>query len=168
MKKNSGIIWPIGIGLSILGVVALGAWTIMEASKMPVQESDIYMTYYQDADANANKIINAAIAFNKKYNIEYLGEQLNVNNSKIAYKITTKDGKNINDAKVKLIVTRPQTHEYDFTLENPKVSDGTYSFETKLPCIGRWNIMAQIEVGENKRYYNLKADTRSDKKPTEY
>ena len=37
------------------------------------------MTYYQDADANANKIINAAIAFNKKYmnafNQKYMGEK---------------------------------------------------------------------------------------------
>ncbi|MBU0633055.1 FixH family protein [bacterium] len=168
MKKNSGIQWPIGIGLSILGVVALGAWTIAETAKMPVQESDIYMTYYQDADANANKIINEAIEFNKKYNIEYLGKQLNAEGSQIVYKVTTKKGANVDDAKVKVIVTRPQTHDYDMTLENPTVSNGTYSFETKLPGIGRWDIMAQIEVGENKRYYNLKADTRSDKKPTEY
>ncbi|WP_345992731.1 FixH family protein [Sulfurimonas sp. HSL-1716] len=168
MKKNSGMIWPIAIGLSILGVVGLGAWTIVETSKAPVEESDIYMTYYQDADANANKIINATIAFNKKYNIQYLGKRLDPNNSQIIYKITTKEGKNVDNAKVKVIITRPQTHQFDMTLNDPKVSDGTYSFETKLPGIGRWNIMAQIEVGDNKRFFNLKTDTRTDAKPTEY
>ncbi len=168
MKKNSGIQWPIGIAVAILCVVGMGTWTIIETSKEPVEESNLYMTYYQDADSNANKIINATIAFNKKYNIEYLGKQLDVNDSQIVYKVTTKDGKNVDDAKVKIVITRPQTHVEDFTLENPKVSNGTYRFDTKLPGMGRWNIMAQIEVGENKRYYNLQADTRSDKKPTEY
>ena len=168
MKKNSVIIWPIGISVAILAVVGMGTWTIMVASKSPVQESDIYMTYYQDADANANKIINAKIDFNKKYDIQYLGKQLNADNAKIVYKITTKDGKSVDDAKMKIIVTRPQTHEFDMTLNNPKVSDGIYTFETKLPGIGRWDIMAQIEIGKNKRYYNLKTDTRTDKAPIEY
>ena len=146
----------------------MGAWTIVETAKEGLQESDIYMTNYQDADTDANKLINARIAFNKKYNLEYLGKQLNAQNAQLVYKITTKDGKGVNDAKLKVIVTRPQTHNEDMTLVNPKIDNGIYSFETKLPGIGRWDIMASVEVGADKRFYNLKMDTRDDRKPIEY
>jgi nitrogen fixation protein FixH len=168
MKKNSGIIWPIGISLAILCVVGLGAWTIVETGKEPVEESDIYMNKYQDVDNNANDFINAKIAFDKKYSIEYLGDKLNADNAKFIYKITTKDGTVVNDAKIKLIATRPQTHKQDIKLPDANVSNGVYSFETKLPGVGRWDIMASIEIGTDKRYYNLHMDTTKDTKPTEY
>jgi nitrogen fixation protein FixH len=126
------------------------------------------MTNYQNADTDANKLINARIAFNKKYNLEYLGKQLNAQNAQLIYKITTKDGKSVNDAKLKVIVTRPQTHNEDMTLVNPKIDNGIYSFETKLPGIGRWDVMASVEIGADKRFYNLKMDTRDDRKPIEY
>ena len=168
MKKDRGLRWPIGIAIAIVCVISMGAWTIVETAKEGLQESDIYMTNYQDADTDANKLINARIAFNKKYNLEYLGKQLNAQNAQLVYKITTKDGKGVNDAKLKVIVTRPQTHNEDMTLVNPKIDNGIYSFETKLPGIGRWDIMASVEVGADKRFYNLKMDTRDDRKPIEY
>jgi hypothetical protein len=168
MKKSRGLQWPIGIAVALVLVIGMGAWTIVETSKEGVQESDIYMTNYQDADTDANKLINAKIAFNNQYKIEYISKQLNADDAKIEYKITSKDGKPVNDAKLKVIVTRPQVHDEDITLENPKVNDGVYSFDTKLPGIGRWDIMAFVEVGSLKRYYNLKVDTRFDLKPVVY
>lgn len=168
MKKDRGLRWPIGIALAIVCVISMGAWTIVETAKEGLQESDIYMRNYQDADTDANKLINAKIAFNKKYNIEYLSKQLDAQNAQLIYKITTKDGKSVNDAKLKVIVTRPQTHDEDMTLNNPKIDNGIYSFETKLPGIGRWDVMALVEIGADKRFYNLKMDTRDDKKPIEY
>jgi nitrogen fixation protein FixH len=85
------------------------------------------------------------------------------------YKITTKDtNQSVNDANVTVILTRPQTHNQDTKLGAPKINDGEYSFETKLPGMGRWDVMASIMVGKEKRYYNLKMDTKSDKKPIEY
>jgi nitrogen fixation protein FixH len=168
MKKSRGLQWPIGIAVALVLVIVMGARTIVETAKEGVQESDIYMTNYQNADTDANKLINARIAFNKKYNLEYLGKQLNAQNAQLIYKITTKDGKSVNDAKLKVIVTRPQTHNEDMTLVNPKIDNGIYSFETKLPGIGRWDVMASVEIGADKRFYNLKMDTRDDRKPIEY
>ncbi len=168
MKKNSGIIWPIGIAISLLCVVGLGAWTIVETGKEPVEESDIYMNKYQDVDNNANDFINAKIAFDKKYSIAYIGEKLDANDAKFIYKITTKDGQLVNDAKIKVIATRPQTHKQDLILEDANISNGMYSFATKLPGIGRWDIMASINIGADKRYYNLHMDTTKDKQPVEY
>ena len=168
MKKNSGIIWPIGITIAIIAVIGMAAWTIMMTAEEPVEESNLYMTYYQDADSNANQIINDRIAFNKKYKIAYLGKQLDANDTKIVYKITTIDGKNVDNAKIKVLITRPQVHTQDMELNDPKISDGIYTFETKLPGIGRWDIMSKIDIGTDKRYFNLHDDTRSDKVPVEY
>lgn len=168
MKQDKALRWPIAIGISLMCVVGLGAWTIMETAKEPVEESDIYMNKYQDVDNNANDFINAKIAFDKKYSIEYLGEKLDANNAKFIYKITTKNGELVNDAKVKVIATRPQTHKEDIILEDANISNGVYSFSTKLSGIGRWDIMASIIIGTDKRYYNLHMDTTKEKKPVEY
>ena len=67
MKIDSGTKWPFIIAGGILGVIGLCAWTIIETSHDPVEESHLYMTYYQKADAEANLIINNKIAFNKKW-----------------------------------------------------------------------------------------------------
>ncbi|MDD2356917.1 MAG: FixH family protein [Thiovulaceae bacterium] len=168
MKKNKGLHWPIGLAIAIMCVISMGAWTIVETAKEPVEESNLYMRNYQDADAKANDIINDRIAFNKQYDMQYISKQLNVNDAEIVYKITTKDGKPVNDANLSIIVTRPQVHSQDVTLNNPKINDGIYKFNTKLPGIGRWDILASVEIGSLKRYYNLKVDTRFDLKPVVY
>ena len=43
----SGKIWPWAIVISIFLVIGAGAWTISKAVENPVEESEIYMRYYQ-------------------------------------------------------------------------------------------------------------------------
>ena len=120
------------------------------------------MMSYHEADANANEIIEARIAFDKKYKIEYKTEGLSLENSEIKYRITDIDGKPVDNATLKVVVTRPNEHKYDQELLNPSVNDGVYSFAPiKLAEAGRWDVMAKVDIGENQRFYNLKADTRA-------
>lgn len=162
MSINSGKIWPYAIGLSIVAVFFLGIWTIVIAAKLPVQESDIYMDNYQSVDANMNDIIKARIKFDKKYNIKYISNMLKTDGAVVSYSLSDKNSNKINNAKIDLIITRPNTHDNDMKLENPSVKDGIYTFKsTKLPKIGRWNLMAKVVIGDDYRYYNLKADTRA-------
>jgi len=164
MDFSSGKIWPYTIATMIAMVFSFCVGTVYVVSKSPVQKSDLYMTNYQDADANANKIIEARIAFDKKYKISFLTKKLVPENTVIEYKITDLNSKPVENAKIKVIVTRPNENTHDITLENPKYKDGVYTFESiKLPLKGRWDIMAKIDVGENERFYNLKADTRHTK-----
>jgi nitrogen fixation protein FixH len=70
-------------------------------------------------------------------------------------------GKAIDDAKVEVVLTRPDTTKFDLNLTNPSIQEGKYTFNPiDLPKQGRWDIMAKITIGKDQRYYSLKADTR--------
>ena len=162
MSKSSGKAWPYGIALSFVGIIALIIGTIIVASNNAVEPSDLYMQNYHEVDENANEIIMTQIAFNKKYAVAYLGKGLDPKETVVAYRITDKSGTPVNDAKISVVITRPNTHAYNLKLENPTLrADGEYEFASiTLPKEGRWNIMADIRIGSDQRYYNLKADTR--------
>lgn len=162
MNKSNGRIWPYAIGASILFIFGACVATIIVTSKMPVEKSDTYMMDYHEADASANEIIEAQIAFDKKYKIEYKTDSLSLEKTEIKYNITDRDGNAVDNATLKVVVTRPNNHKHDQELLNPSVSDGVYSFASiTLPEPGRWDIMAKVSIGNEQRFYNLKADTRA-------
>jgi len=120
------------------------------------------MMAYQDADADANKIIKARIAFNKKYKIEYVTDGLSQESTVIKYKIYDGKFNPVNNAKLKVIITRPNNHKHDQELNNPTVENGIYTFtSTTLPEAGRWDVMAKVNIDDLQRFYNVKADTRA-------
>lgn len=161
VSKEHGKKWPWIIMGSILAVVGLSYWTVQLALNNPVQMSDLDMQYYQHFDRDANKIIEAKIAFDRRYDITYVTEQFTPEAAAVRYKITDKAGNPVNDATVRMMLTRPNNHDSDMTLENPAVADGIYTFETvTLPKAGRWDVLAHFVVGDDQRYLNLKADTR--------
>jgi len=74
----------------------------------------------------------------------------------------------VDNATIKAVITRPNNHKNDQELINPRVENGIYTFSTvSLPLEGRWDVMAKISIGENQRFYNIKADTRK-KEALEY
>lgn len=161
MNKDAGRKWPIIIALSTVAVIAFGVVTVKIATKNPVAMSDYGMQTYHEYDHNVNDIINAKIAFDKKYDIRFLTPQVMEKETIIAYQITDKSGKGVNDANFSVVLTRPDTSDYDINLTQPVISDGKYTFAAvDLPKVGRWDILTKISVGIDQRYYNLKADTR--------
>jgi nitrogen fixation protein FixH len=161
MTLSSGKLWPYIIGGSIILVFGACVMTIVVTSKMPVEKSDTYMMGYQEADAKANDIIEAQIAFNTKYRASYVSSELKKENTTLTYKVETIDGQPVNDAKITIVVTRPNKHEFDQELQNPTVANGIYTFSNiSLPKEGRWDVMAKIDVADNHRFLNIKADTR--------
>lgn len=161
MSKSSGRIWPYAIGISITLVFGFCVATIMVTQKAHIQESDAYMTHYQDADANANKLIKAQIAFDKKYKIEYITDGIKEKNSVIQYRLTDKEANPINNAKIIVATSRPETAKFNQKLETPTVKDGVYTFSgAEFPKVGVWNIIAKVDVGDESRFFNIKADTR--------
>jgi len=162
LNKSNGKIWPYAIGLSIFLVFIAAVATVIIAQKLPVEKSDTYMMGYHEADAKANELIQARIDFNKKYKIEYITESLHVEGSVIKYKVLDLDNNPVNNADLKIIVTRPNNHKHDQELNNPVVENGVYTFsKITLPKEGRWDIMAKVNVDNLQRFYNVKTDTRS-------
>lgn len=159
---KSGKVWPYTISIAILtffGAIVFSITLILKEA--PVQKSDSYMMGFHHADLQANEIIQAKIDFNKKYKIAYETEFLAQEGATIQYKVTDLDGNPVNDATIKIVITRPDHHRHKQELENPSVANGIYSFsDFTLAEPGRWDIMAKVIVGEEERFYNVKADTR--------
>jgi len=162
LSKSSGIIWPYAIGTSILLVFGACIATVVIANKLPVEKSDTYMMNYHEADAKANELIQARIDFDKKYKVAYITDELSLESSVLKYRVSDLNSQTIDNAKIEVVVTRPNNHKHDQTLNSPTYENGVYTFSAiKLPVEGRWDIMAKISVGDVQRYYNVKADTRT-------
>jgi len=160
-NKSSGRIWPYALGGAITLVFGFGVATVIVTGKADIQPSERYMTYYQDADAKANDLINARIDFDKKYKISYVSNGIATGKT-VSYKLTDLEGNPINNAKILLATSRPETKVFDQKLDTPQVKDGVYIFDgLKFPKAGVWNLEAKISVGANSRFYNIKADTRT-------
>lgn len=168
MSKSSGRVWPYAIGASIVFIFGACVATIVITNKMPVEKSDTYMMGYHEADAKANDILKAAIDFNKKYKVEYITDAFEAQNCVIKYRVSDINSNPVNNANIKVVVTRPDNHKYDQELKSPTVLNGVYTFESiKLLQEGRWDIMAKVSVDDVQRFYNIKTDTRS-KEVVEY
>lgn len=160
-KKSDGRIWPYAIVISILLIVVASGATIYVALQHPVEMSDSNMQEYHHYDKNANEFLAAKIAFNRNYTITYVSEKFDMSDAVVVYKVTDASGTAVSDAKLDIVLTRPDNRNSDIVLNDPAIESGIYTFNAgKLPLEGRWNIMAHIIVGENERYYNMKADTR--------
>jgi len=158
---ESGRLWPYAIGLAITGVFFLGVWTIVETGKADIQPSDDYMTKYQEVDANANELIQARIAFDKKYQLKYDTEQIQEQGGDVKYSLTTKGGKPVAGAEMILVISRPEVETYTKKFENPVFKNGEYVFENiAFPKTGVWNLQLKVSVGDDSRFYTIKTDTR--------
>ncbi|MDA7817204.1 FixH family protein [Sulfurimonas sp.] len=159
---SSGRGWPYFIAGSIIMVFGFCVATVVVSQQRPVEPSDTYMMPYHDADRSANELIQAEIDFNRKYKVEYVTDGLHVDSSIIKYRLVDLNSNPVNNAKIKVIITRPNNHKHDQELINPIVSNGVYTFNSvKLPQEGRWDVMAKITVKDLQRFYNVKADTRA-------
>ncbi len=162
MSKSNGKIWPYAIGLSIFLVFIAAIATVIIANKLPVEDSDTYMMGYHEADAKANDLIQANIDFNKKYDVKFIQNGLDVKSSTIQYLISDKKFNPVNNAEIMIVVTRPNKHKFDQKLSKPEIKNGVYTFSNvTLAKEGRWDIMAKIKIDDVQRFFNIKADTRA-------
>jgi len=162
MSSDPGRKWPWIVVGSILGVVGLSYWTVKIAINNPVQMSDLDMQDYRHFEHDANAIIRNKIAFDKKYSVAYITEAFKTDGTTLKFRIVTHSGAPVNDANISVRITRPGTHEFDQTVSIQNVQDGTYSFETvTLPKEGRWDVLTRVQIGDDLRYLNLRADTRN-------
>lgn len=161
MSSSPGKKWPWIILGSIFALLGFVFWTVSTAISNPVQMSDINMQGYHEVDRNANEMIKARIAFDKKYTLEYVTEQFTPGAATVKFQILDKNGEAIDTADVVMKLTRPNTHDFDVDVPLKSVENGIYTFDTvTLPKAGRWDIISRVTVGDDVRYLNLKADTR--------
>jgi len=167
VSKSNGRVWPYAIATAIILVFSFCVATIVVTQKANIQESDAYMTHYQHANTIVNDVIKAQIVFDKHYKIEYISNGLK-SGSPVSYKVTTLDGTPVNNAELILATSRPETNEFKNNANNPSVKNGIYSFSNlEFQKPGVWNLIVKVTIGDEYRFYNIKADTR-DKKSSEF
>ena len=152
MKKQSKLSelrWPIGIILSILGLIALSIWTIQQANIKPVVMDDYYFDTYQNVEININDIIKKQQAFDKKYRVHIDKKAFTLGENTLNIAIKTNTDEPVKDANITIKITRPDTNEFD---KKPKLishQNGIYNFESfDIQKIGRWQIMTKITTAD--------------------
>ncbi len=149
-NKLSELRWPIGIVLSIFGLIALSIWTIQQANIKPVVMDDFYFDTYDNVDRNINDILIKQQKFDEKYIITYDKEGFSVGTNNLGIKIISKTKNSpVENANIKIKITKPDTAQFD---KMPKIADyknGEYiTEEFPIEKIGRWQIMAKITIND--------------------
>ena len=172
-KNDSGKFWPYMIlGFLAIGIT-LGFWTIKNTISLPIQHSNEFMMKYQDAEINVNKIEESEKRFDSKYSVALEGLEpvkykpknlkrkphkyvlLHDKNS-FSYKVTTKDGKVVNDANVTVLLTRPDSDRENVLLKDIKSNNGAYEVKNLIvKDLGRFIIRSRIAVGKDVKYINI-------------
>ena len=161
MKVNKGKIWAYSVGFSIIIVFGFCVATVIVTSNANIQETNEYMTNYQEAENNANDYIDNRIAFDKKYKIKYIYSAMKENGSDVKFQVLNLNNQSVQNAKLEILISRPETHEFDQKLSNAIYKDGVYVFsDVKFAKKGIWDIIAKVSVGKDSRFYNIKIDTR--------
>jgi len=162
MKVNKGKVWAYSVGFSIILVFGFCVATVVVTSQAQVQETNEYMTHYQEAETNANDYINKRIAFDKKYKIKFVYSKMLESGANVKYKVVDLDNNAVKDAKLEILVSRPETHEFDQKFTNALYTNSVYIFSNvKFPKKGIWDIIVKVTVGKDSRFYNIKTDTRT-------
>ena len=154
------------LGFLFIGIT-LGYWTIKNTISLPVHQSNEYMMSYQDADKDANEIIESMQRFDKKYEVSISGLEksdfkpkflkrkphqyfvLNKTNT-INVNVNPKGNNSIKSINLKGILTRPQTERDDKELNITKVSDGKFIIKNfVVEKLGRYIVRLKIFDDKN-------------------
>lgn len=138
----------------ILATVVACAWTIKIALDNPVEMDTFYMEKYQKVDQNINEIMELQEKFNAKYDLRYSTESFVMGKNSFSIKLLDKEnGKKIENAKVTLLLSRPETNKDNKEMKPSKIENGNYIFDViEILKPGRWQILTKIEIGEFKGY----------------
>ena len=169
----------------ILGL-GLIYWTIYTTLQSNVGEDDdnAFLSTYQNVDSNFNKIVNNNSIFESKYNIKFefndetivglsykdifLSQRaiqnrkirkniLKVGNNSFTIKVQDKDGNEITNKKIDILVTKSTNHLEDVSL----VFNNTDTKDFKINSIGYWNITGTINVDGMTGTFYIKTNAKN-------
>jgi hypothetical protein len=170
----------------ILGL-GLIYWTIYMTLQSDVGEDDdnAFLSTYHNVDTNFNKIINSNKLFESKYNIKfdfndemivglsykdvYLSQRaiqdrkirkniLKVGNNSFTVSVQDKNGNEIKNKKINILITKSTNHKEDVTLDFNRFD----TKEFKINSIGYWNITGTVEVDGIKGTFYIKTNAKNN------
>lgn len=149
--------WPFAIVGSIILVVIACGITVKIALQNPVELDDgFFLSNYHKVDENINDLLTKQAIFKEKFEISFLTKELAMNKpSTVLLNITSiKELKNIENAKIELLLTRPDSNSSNQVLNSFKFENGEYLFgPIVLDKPGRWQVLAKIKIDKDEGFY---------------
>jgi len=154
MTKTERNYWPHSIVIGIILIVIACAVTIKIALDNPVEMDSYYLEKYQAVDDNINEILEKQEIFDKNYKIEHQTVKFTFgNNNKVELLLKDKNNQAVNDAKIRLMISRPDTNKYNQEFIVEAGVDGVYTFEgIKAELPGRWQVLTRISINDVEGY----------------
>lgn len=148
--------WPHAIIGMIVAMVIACIFTVRFALENPVQMDSFYLDKYQHVENNINEILEKQQAFEKEYKVEYDTQKFSLQGAN-TFVMRIKDlAKNayVDNAKIKLVISRPDTNEFNQEYDLTSAQDGAFVVNgIKVNKPGRWQILTRINVGDKSSYY---------------
>lgn len=147
--------WPHGIVLVLCFMVFACAMVVKLAMNNPVQMDSFYLEEYQKVNENINEIRAKQKVFEENYALEYktikftTGES---NSFEMSIK-NIKDQSNVQNAEIKLVISRPDSNDYNQEFNLKSAKNGVYIFsgiQVELP--GRWQVLTKIKIGDKSSF----------------
>ena len=158
MSKNEKNYWPHFIVGLVIFTIGLGTWTVVTAINNPVEMDNSYMRNYHQVDADLNKILESGAKFDKKYQLSLENSELKEGENELKIALKDKEGNVINNAKIEILVTRPETTKLDKNLKAEFDGSG-YRAKVVLDKKGRWNIQIKAVVKDLEKFKTYKLHT---------
>jgi len=127
------------------------AAVVIIAMKNPVEMDSFYMEKYQQVDENINEIMAKQKVFDENYALEYKTNKFTIgtqNSFELSIK-NKKDGSLLENADIQLMVTRPETNQFNQEISVKQAKNGTFIFEgIEVTKPGRWQILTKIHIND--------------------
>ena len=171
--------------LKFLLGIALIYWTVATTMKSDVGKDadNAFLTTYHEVDKNYNDMVKLNYYFNNKYNVKFVfngqeisgvsledvflaqrsiqarterKDMINVGDNKFTIVVQDKDGKEIANKAVHLVVTKNTTHAEDVKLEFQNEDTKEFKINSK----GYWNITGTIDIQGDKGFFYIKTNAK--------
>ena len=147
--------WPHGIIGMLIFIVFVCVLLVKIAMNNPPQMDNFYLKDYQLVDESINEIKARQKIFEENFILIYKTKKFTTG-KKNSFKMSIK-GKNsqavVKNAKIRLLVTRPDTNNYnqEFILKDTK--NGMFVFDgIEIGQVGRWQILTKIYIDDKSSF----------------
>ncbi len=155
VKKKEINFWPIGIVTVIIFMIFACSMVVKIAFDNPVQMDSYYFEKYQQVDENINEIRAKQKVFEENFALSYktkkftMGEE---NSFEMSIK-NIKDNSIIQNAQIKLVISRPETNELNQEFTATSAKNGVFVFKgIKAERPGRWQVLTKINIGDKSSF----------------
>jgi len=155
MIKKERNYWPYGIIGMLIFIVCVCVLLVKIAVANPPQMDNFYFKDYQLVDEDINDILERQKIFEENFALIYKTKKFIIG-EKNSFKMSIKNKTNqavVKNAKIELLVTRPDTNSYNqkFTIEGTK--DGIFIFDgIEVGKPGRWKILTKIYIDDKSSF----------------